>query len=125
VGEWSIDGDTGLEVGDRPDERFSNAAPTDQALQADGMGKLDDDSAESVNKHLESCSGRNSRQAARTRRCVHLLSDRNLTTESTEDTESEETNVEENHDYAFLNLEFFSVQVRDFRGSMFSIRTMA
>jgi serine/threonine protein kinase/formylglycine-generating enzyme required for sulfatase activity len=30
--------------------------PTDQALQAYGLGKLDDDTAESMNKHVESCS---------------------------------------------------------------------
>ena len=30
--------------------------PTDQTLRAYGLGKLDDASAESVNKHLESCS---------------------------------------------------------------------
>ena len=29
--------------------------PTDQTLQAYGLGKLDDASAESVSKHLESC----------------------------------------------------------------------
>ena len=29
--------------------------PTDQTLQSYGLGKLDDASAESVNKHLESC----------------------------------------------------------------------
>jgi eukaryotic-like serine/threonine-protein kinase len=31
--------------------------PTDQTLRSYGLGKLDDASAESVNKHLESCSG--------------------------------------------------------------------
>ena len=29
--------------------------PTDQTLQSYGLGKLDDASAESVNKHLEDC----------------------------------------------------------------------
>ena len=29
--------------------------PTDQILQSYGLGKLDDASAESVNKHLEGC----------------------------------------------------------------------
>jgi anti-sigma factor RsiW len=30
--------------------------PTEQTLQSYGLGKLDDASAESVHKHLESCS---------------------------------------------------------------------
>ena len=37
--------------------------PTDQILQAYGLGKLDDASAESVNKHLESCATCQSRVA--------------------------------------------------------------
>ena len=45
----------GLEVGDRPDGRPQSPHPTDQTLHAYGLGKLDDASAESVNKHLESC----------------------------------------------------------------------
>jgi Putative zinc-finger len=37
--------------------------PTDQTLQSYGLGKLDDASAESVNKHLESCPACRSRVA--------------------------------------------------------------
>jgi hypothetical protein len=56
---------------------------------------------------------------------VYLPAVRNLTTESTDDTETEEKNGGENHDQAFLDLNYFSVQFRAFRGSIFDIRIIA
>ena len=41
--------------GDRPMNAHPVSHPTDQTLSSYGLGKLDDDSAEAVNQHLEQC----------------------------------------------------------------------
>jgi Putative zinc-finger len=41
--------------GDRPMDIQRALHPTDQSLSSYGLGKLDDDSAEAVNQHLEHC----------------------------------------------------------------------
>jgi hypothetical protein len=45
-----------------------------------------------------------------------FLADRNLTTEALKDTEADESNDGEDYGLAFLDLNFFSGQFRDFRG---------
>src|SRR5271157_619172 len=43
-------------LGDFPMDAVLSSHPTDQILSSYGLGKLDDGSAEAVNKHLEACS---------------------------------------------------------------------
>src|SRR5262245_23003699 len=54
--EWAVESRPDSQSETDPMSARPDLHPTDQDLRAYGLGKLDDSSAESVNKHLESCS---------------------------------------------------------------------